>query len=67
MTTRHSCLIGFLALALAATRAAWVNGAPQQPNVVVILSDDVGFSDLGCYGGEIPTPTSTPWPKTAFA
>ncbi|MBU6293976.1 MAG: arylsulfatase [Planctomycetes bacterium] len=56
MTTRHSCLIGFLALALAATRAAWANGAPQRPNVVVILSDDVGFSDLGCYGGEIPTP-----------
>jgi arylsulfatase len=27
-----------------------------QPNVVVILVDDMGFSDLGCYGGEIPTP-----------
>src|SRR6187401_2651847 len=28
-----------------------------QPNVVVIMSDDMGFSDLGCYGGEIRTPT----------
>lgn len=27
-----------------------------KPNVVVILSDDMGFSDLGCYGGEIATP-----------
>jgi arylsulfatase A-like enzyme len=27
-----------------------------RPNVVVILSDDMGFSDLGCYGGEIATP-----------
>ncbi|MEY3460325.1 MAG: Arylsulfatase, partial [Planctomycetota bacterium] len=27
-----------------------------RPNVVVILSDDMGFSDLGCYGGEISTP-----------
>jgi arylsulfatase len=29
---------------------------PRQPNIVVILSDDMGFSDLGCYGGEIRTP-----------
>ena len=29
---------------------------PSRPNVVVILSDDMGFSDLGCYGGEIRTP-----------
>lgn len=27
-----------------------------QPNIVVVLIDDVGFSDLGCYGSEIPTP-----------
>jgi arylsulfatase len=27
-----------------------------KPNVVVILVDDMGFSDIGCYGGEIPTP-----------
>lgn len=28
----------------------------EKPNVIVILSDDMGFSDLGCYGGEINTP-----------
>ena len=27
-----------------------------QPNIVLILADDMGFSDLGCYGGEILTP-----------
>jgi arylsulfatase A-like enzyme len=28
----------------------------QSPNIVVILADDLGFSDIGCYGGEIDTP-----------
>ena len=30
--------------------------APPRPNVVVILADDLGFSDIGCYGGEVATP-----------
>jgi arylsulfatase A-like enzyme len=29
---------------------------PARPNFVVIVADDLGFSDLGCYGGEIKTP-----------
>lgn len=28
----------------------------DQPNIMIILADDLGFSDLGCYGGEIETP-----------
>ena len=28
----------------------------QKPNIVLIMSDDMGFSDLGCYGGEVQTP-----------
>jgi arylsulfatase len=30
--------------------------AGEKPNVVVILADDMGYSDLGCYGSEIETP-----------
>jgi arylsulfatase len=38
--------------------ASWHAAAapPAKPNIIVILVDDMGFSDLGCYGSEIPTP-----------
>lgn len=34
----------------------FTHAAVPKPNIIVILSDDVGFSDIGCYGGEIATP-----------
>jgi arylsulfatase len=32
------------------------SAASEKPNIVVIMADDMGFSDIGCYGGEIETP-----------
>lgn len=29
---------------------------PAKPNILVIMADDIGISDIGCYGGEINTP-----------
>lgn len=47
----HRYVIGFLACVV----TTQVN-ADDRPNVLVVMADDLGFSDLGCYGGEIETP-----------
>jgi arylsulfatase len=37
-------------------QSASETGTPKRPNIIVIMCDDFGFSDLGCYGSEIQTP-----------
>src|SRR6516164_6234705 len=43
------------ALLLPASTPAQAAGPPR-PSVLIIVADDMGYSDAGCYGGEIATP-----------
>jgi len=50
---RISWLIGFLTILVF---SGCSETSPGKPNIVLIMGDDIGFSDIGCYGSEIPTP-----------
>ena len=59
MDRRAFLLTIILAVARVASQGRSVlaaDGAGKKPNFLIILADDMGFSDLGCYGGEIETP-----------
>ncbi|HSQ56719.1 MAG TPA: arylsulfatase [Gemmata sp.] len=53
MTRLH--LMGSV-LGLVLFPAATIAAEPVKPNVIIFLADDMGYSDAGCYGGEIRTP-----------
>ena len=52
---RKPWLAFFTALCVVATSHEGAVAAPR-PNILLVMADDLGFSDLGCYGSEIDTP-----------
>jgi arylsulfatase len=60
VTNRRSFLkmlgVGAVSVPLHSVFAGESPGPDLRPNIVLIMADDMGFSDIGCYGGEIPTP-----------
>ncbi|MGB7326446.1 MAG: arylsulfatase [Rubripirellula sp.] len=54
VSSRILGLIVFLTCSVSVTLADSVS--VQQPNFLVIIADDLGYSDVGCYGSEIATP-----------
>lgn len=46
-----------LGLCLAMSLPSPMFAAEQRPNILLVMVDDMGYSDIGCYGGEVRTPT----------
>src|SRR5947208_8221291 len=56
MTLDRRTFLKSAAGAAAGNFAAGQQRRDPRPNIVVIMADDMGFSDIGCYGSEIATP-----------
>ena len=56
ITSAAASFLMITGCAQAQNKGVPASSAGEQPNVVFILADDVGFGDLGAYGGKMPTP-----------
>src|SRR4051812_31532255 len=57
MISRREFVAASAAAVMLGARSSLAQAAAKRANIVLILADDLGYGDLGCYGGsDVPTP-----------
>ena len=56
MSAKNYAIVILAIIALGCQKVEENQEPTKRPNIIMILADDMGYSDLGCFGAEIQTP-----------